>query len=221
MVSALVFLAVSQGNDGVAVLKNLRDEYQKLSSFSMNIEHHESSGLFPGNYKQSFAWSKGRFELRVTKTSDAKPEAGKPGSLAPDYFCEGKEVVSRQITGQTSTRELNRDPNILPGYEVAGGMIVSWLLKSPNADMLFNPPKGFEVGYELGAQTRWHEMDAKELKITIKSGGQGSDVRFLLSPDLKSLVGFEWKREGKTGWAIYSDQKRDPKLSDTLGTFKD
>ena len=50
------------------LLREARDHYRGLSSFSMRIEHEDSSGLYPGRYTQTLRWRRGgRFELRVIR----------------------------------------------------------------------------------------------------------------------------------------------------------
>lgn len=63
----------------VEQLKAVRDTYQGLQSFSMRIEHQDSSGLYPGRYTQTQRWRKGgRFELLV---SDQKLNPELPETL--------------------------------------------------------------------------------------------------------------------------------------------
>jgi len=68
MLPLIALLAVSNPSfDAMALFFEVDKHYRGLESFSMNIEHHDSSGLFPGNYSQSLSWQKGkRFDLGVS-----------------------------------------------------------------------------------------------------------------------------------------------------------
>ena len=79
-----------------SVLKGAINHYKTLKSFSMTIQHSNSSGLFPGVYTQSLKWRKGdAFELLVTKKTDYQPTSERPGGVAPNYYCsDGATVTS-------------------------------------------------------------------------------------------------------------------------------
>ena len=85
----------------VDLLQQVRDRYRSLSSFAMQIEHQDSSGLFPGRYTQTLKWRRGgHFELRV---------ASKGNRRVPDYYADGKQVLSIQPGNVWMTGELMPD----------------------------------------------------------------------------------------------------------------
>lgn len=198
------------------VLKTIQEEYQQLNSFSMDIEHHNSSGLFPGSYQQALAWRGRRFELKVTKASDFKPVDSHPGGLAPNYKCDGTSVASNP----GSVREINTDANSMPGWEVSGGFILSWLMKTPSANFLVEPPKGFAIEYSFGPTTQWKDLAVNEIILSMSAGGRKAGMSLYVSPDRKSFLGFESKEITNPGWAIYRNQRRNPNLPKDLGTIE-
>ncbi|HMS56197.1 MAG TPA: hypothetical protein PKA27_12425 [Fimbriimonadaceae bacterium] len=170
--------------------------YQSLKTFSMSIEHSDSSGLFPGKYTQDFTFDNGKFSLTVTSPKDSK---------VPNYSCDGKEVTTDR-NGSKSTEPLNTDPNLMPGWEVSGGLIVSWLMKTPSAGFLFNPPQGFKLVMSPGKKTKWQEIDVNEVVVQMSGGQETISVMLYLSKDNKWLVGMEHKSNGNGGWVKYTKQ---------------
>src|SRR5579871_5779178 len=107
---AFVALAVLQQSPS-ALLESVRKHYCSLKTFSMTIEHHDDTGLFPGEYTQKLQFEKEkRFELKVTKPNPK--EISGLGGKAPDYYCDGT-IVWQKGPGQLLSQHtaLNRNPN--------------------------------------------------------------------------------------------------------------
>src|SRR5207247_1627536 len=95
------------------LLQQVRDHYRSLSSFAMRVENQDGSSLFPGRYSQTLRWRRGgRFELRVTSKGNTR---------VPDYYADGKQVLSIRPGNVWITGELMPDANTMPGWEVSGG----------------------------------------------------------------------------------------------------
>ncbi|MBX3119407.1 MAG: hypothetical protein KF784_10100 [Fimbriimonadaceae bacterium] len=211
MTSALVFVSMFaiQSDSPRQVLLDLRDRYTKLESLSVEIEHDFSSGLFPGKYQQELLVSK-KNGFRLTVKVD-KCEKRPDGCAYDYYYSAGKKVVTLR-GDERFTADLNTDENQMPGYEVTGSMILSWMLKSPAIDRFFEPPKGYKFDYAWGSRTEWHGQKTKEivLKITQTEAKEGPEVWMFLSEDKKKFLGHEWKSQGKVGYQLYSNQKENP-----------
>jgi hypothetical protein len=176
--------------------------YGKMDSFSTDIEHDNSSGLFPGKYKQHLDFKKGKgFKLVVTglKKTDSRD------NIAPDYYCDGEDVTT--VGRKDGTKPLNKDPNIGPGYEVSGGLIVTWLLDSPTKGFFDKPPTGMKFDMDWGQRKVWHEEKVDEVVLKISSGDTTLLVSLFVDPDHKRLVGNEWTNNGKLGYMLYRNQK--------------
>ena len=82
------------------LLQQAHDFYRHLSSFSMRIEHQDSSGLFPGHYTQTLRWRHGgRFELRVVPPDHSR---------VPDYYADGRQILMIRPGNIWSSEELER-----------------------------------------------------------------------------------------------------------------
>src|SRR5438876_6134433 len=80
------------------LLQQAHDFYRHLSSFSMRIEHQDSSGLFPGHYTQTLRWRHGgRFELRVVPPDHSR---------VPDYYADGRQILMIRPGNIWSSEEL-------------------------------------------------------------------------------------------------------------------
>ncbi|MEI8281599.1 MAG: hypothetical protein WCG75_04255 [Armatimonadota bacterium] len=182
------------------------NNYAKLESFSADLEQDNSSGLFSGKYHQHLEFKKGKgFKLVVTGLKEARPD-----NVAPDYYCDGDDV---SIKGRNDRVDpINKDKNIAPGYEVSGGVVMSWLLDSPMKVMFTKPPEGFDLQFSWGKRTEWKGIKVKEVVMTRKIGGRSTSACYFIAPDHKHLVGFEWTRDGKTGILEYKNQKDNPKI---------
>jgi hypothetical protein len=207
LVLALVLL---QQPDGLAILSEVRRAYESMRGFSMTIEHHESNGLFPGDFSQELQWSKGRFELRVS----APPKA--PAPEAPTYFCDSKQVVS-MVDGAGQAVLLTRDIREMPGWEVTGGLVLSWLERTGFADFIWHPPIGVEASVSCDGPKTWQKEDTEQLTLTEGEGRARQKMRLYVSPDHRRLIGFGWDRGKVHGWAHYRDQKERTDLPATLG----
>jgi len=216
---ALLALTVVQQSP-VAMLDAVRAHYRSLYSFSMTIENHDASGLFPGDFTQTLRFRKGnRFELRVTKANPK--DVSKPGTKAPDYYCDGTIVWTKwpgQLLSEHSA--LNRNPNNIPGYEVSSGMILSWLLNSPSADFFLRPPAGMKIDFTFGKAVTWRQLDVRPVVLTMEQSKDVVAATFYCSRQGDHLVGLEWTNNGKVGYAKYLNQVENPKLPATLGDFR-
>ncbi|HWA84184.1 MAG TPA: hypothetical protein VG820_12145, partial [Fimbriimonadaceae bacterium] len=131
--AALLLLAPAPSpvDDLLHALRN----YQKLDSFSATVEHQDASGLYPGHYTENLKWRKdGRFELKTVQKSDFKPVEHNPGTIAPDWYCDGSYVAWIDSGMPKRTTPITPDPNTSPGWEVSGGPILSSLMKTPSLD---------------------------------------------------------------------------------------
>jgi hypothetical protein len=219
MTLALLFAACLQDAEPRAALVELQKSYAALTSFSATIVHHDDSGLFPGDYTQELKWRKGgRFELVVTKPSGYTASLGAPGSSAPNYFADGKSVVSIHSGGKRSSDSLEVRENMAPGWEVSGGPVMGWLQSTPLSKLVMNPPKDIRIEYEFAKTASWQGEKVKEILMRWTAGPQTVPISFYLSRDGKSLVGYAFSREGRTGWCHYKSQKMNPPLPESLGT---
>jgi len=218
MVSILAAMLIPAPSAGESLMDLARAHYRSLDSFAMTIEHQDSSGLFPGRYTQSLQWRKGgRFELIVTKPSDYQPQADAPGGLAPNYYCDGKTVVSIHRTGERTSRSLSREPNSTPGWEVAGGLILSWLMNGVTAERIANPPKGVTIEYRAGSARSWQGHAVREVIVEMSQSGKQLDLHAYFGPERPELLGLEWMHQGKPGAVHYLHQQANPTLPPTLG----
>lgn len=220
LVSFVAVFVLSTAPAGEGLMDQARAYYRSLDSFSMTIEHRDSSGLFPGRYTQSLKWRKGgRFELIVTKPSDYVPKADQPGGVAPDYYCDGKTVVSVHRTGERTSGSLRRDPNSTPGWEVSGGLILSWLVDGSIASNLANPPSGWKIETLPGPEKTWGDTKVRTLVLRFSQGSRSLEAQMYFSTQAPELLGMEWSSEGKPASVRYLDQKRNPPLPETLGSL--
>lgn len=176
------------------------DTYAKLDSFSADLEHDNSSGLFSGKYQQHLEFKKGKgFRFVVTGLKGSRPD-----NVAPDYYCDSEVVTTKgKFEG---VRPINKDANTAPGYEVSGGVVMTWLLDSPMKTMFNTPPKGFDLKFSWGKRTEWHGQKVEEVVLTVVNEGVTS-ASYFIAPNHKHLVGYEWTRDGKTGITTYKNQK--------------
>jgi hypothetical protein len=199
-------------------LKGAIDHYKTLKSFSMTIEHKDSSGLYPGSFTQTLRWKKSAvFELLVTKKSSVAPSPGK--SLTPNCYCDGgPDVTSVFADGTRQDRPLAHGPETSPGWEVTGGLIFSSLLGSPSADLFSNLPAEMNAKWSFGNTTKWNGEAVKEIVLSASSGTQRMKASFMLSKDGKRLVGFSWDNGGgRPGWARYKNQVENGPMPKDLG----
>lgn len=182
--------------------------YGKLDSISVELQHDNSSGLFSGQYHQQLVFKKDKgFKLVVTGIKGAD----RPSNVAPDYYCDGVDVTTKgRMDG---VRPINKDPNTMPGYEVSGGLIMTWLLDSHTKSYFSKPPEGMGISMSWGKRTTWHEEKVVEVVMTMKMGTEVSEMNLFLDSDKKRFVGNEWTRDGKTGWMMYKNQKDNPKVN--------
>ena len=197
------------------VFVDAMDSYAKLDSLSIDIEHDNSSGLFPGKYHQHLDFKRGKgFKLAVTSLNGQE----RPKDVAPDFYCDGADVTT--VGRFDGTHPINKDSNISPGYEVSGGLVMMWLMDSPSRQFFSKPPAGMELELSTGQRSTWKEIKVAEIVISVKIGGQDdkSTLSAFLDSERKKLVGYEWTREGKTGWMLYKNQKDNPTVD--ASTFK-
>lgn len=215
---SITALALSLATLDRTLLDEAKKHYRSLDSFSMSIEHQDSSGLFPGTYKQELKWMKGgRFQLIVTKSSDYKPTEGKPGGVAPNYYCDGKSVMSIHPDGSRTSRSAGREPNTTPGWEVSGGVIISWLMNGTTAEFLEKPPQGFNLEFAAGPMKTWNDLNVRELVLTMSGQDRKVDLHLYFAASSPELLGMQWTNNNQVSIAKYLNQQRNPKLPETLG----
>lgn len=203
------------------VLRGALDHYKALKSFSMTIKHKDGSGLFPGAFTQSLKWRKGdAFELVVVKMSGPKPAPDQQGLQAPAFYCgDGATVTIIWRDRPRERRELSHDSNTSPGWEVSGGLILSVLLGSPGADMMFNTPPGVSAKWSFGKATKWQGEAVREIQVAWDIQGRSGAMSVYVSANGRRLVGFSAAGGGsKPGWAHYMNQVENPTLPRSLGT---
>lgn len=225
MITCLIAFACLQDMGPKEALEAIADRYQKLNSLSMTIEHHDSSGLFPGSYRQLLNWRKtaqpgklgpggqpttNRFELIVTD---------RQSSNAPDYFCNGSGVMARWSDGRKEFRTPFENANTMAGWEVTGGLILGWLQDTPGSKVITDPPEGMKAIYDFGSAREWKGEKVKEIVIGWQMGETKRDIHLFTSPKFDRLVGFEWPFAKGTGWAHYQDQKRNLRQPKSLGDY--
>lgn len=220
MLTILALLSLPSQADAKQLLIDVEKHYRELNSFSMTIEHSDSSGLFPGSYSQVLRWKKvGRFDLVVTKPSDYRPKDGSPGWTAPDYFCDSKKVTSIHPSRGTRTEAVVPDANTSPGWEVSGGLILSWLMDLPGGKFLVAPPSPMKVDLGIGPETTWQGSNIRQITAVLRMDGQPERVTgsfFLDAKELK-LVGFSFEAGSQKGWARYANQIENPKFDSEVG----
>src|SRR5688572_23282979 len=190
-------------NPAKDLLLEVRKHYAGLKRFEATIVHHNSSGLFPGDYEQRLTWTgKNTFELIVTKRSGFKPVDGKTGWLAPDYRAKDGMVTSRRTDGSEDRSSVVPHPNTSPGWEVSGGPALMFLENTRGADFWFNPPSGFSIALSMGATQLWQERAVREIVADMKGQGQTLKVSIFIDPKLPLLVGVAHNDAGG-GWTIY------------------
>lgn len=196
-------------------------DYQGLDSFSATIEHQDDSGLFPGHYVQELKWRKDkRFELKVTLKSHLKedPPFGKHGVAAPDFFCDGSEVARVKDGRTVQTDPINHDSNVIPGWEVSGGLIMSALMRTSTVDWLGHPGQGVVMDYADGKAIHWKGEAVHEIVLTTRTAEMSRTLSFYLSPNGRLLLGMSSVVKGKVVWMRYTKQKRNPGMRAALGT---
>jgi hypothetical protein len=213
MTTVWIGLAIALYAEPVDLLKAVREQYQGLKSFSMVIEHHNSSGLFPGDFTQTLKWAKGnRFELLVSK-----PNQNQSDNRAPDYRSDGQDVVSIRSSGPPTSDPVAIPRGISPGWEVSGGVILSWLVDGPTGKMMIDPPKDFKAAWSFGPRSEWKKLKVRELVLTMKARLEAQSVSFFVDESKREVVGFEYDFGKQKGYALYRDQKLNPDLPKTLG----
>jgi len=211
MVPALLLL-VTQASAKDA-LREVLTHYQSLETFATTIHHEDSSGLYPGKYVQSLKWKKGgHFELKVTKP------ASNATRTAPDFYADGKQVT-KLAAGVATTDPLETRPNFSPGWEVAGGPILSSLQRTETLKMLLEPPAGFSTEYRWGTIDKFDGQPVRDAVLVWKAGEMENEIHLYLAKSAPQLVAISFRSsDGKTkGQMVYRDQQENPKLPDTLG----
>lgn len=205
MLATLAFVVAFGQADAPALLREVRDHYRSMKRFEATIDHHDSSGLFPGEYTQKLVWEgKGTFTLKVTKPSQYVPSSGNPGGLAPDYTADGKSVVSVWKDGRERTDSVTPRPNTSPGWEVSGGLAISFLQETNTASWILEPPKEFPLSWAMGKESSWKGLDVRQLVGTF----QGHDRRVHVYVDSKRPLIVGQEVVGSTnGWMLYREIK--------------
>jgi hypothetical protein len=206
MLTAIAFATALVAPDAKTDLQAVFKSYKSLKSYSVTIESQDASGLYPGHFVLELKW-KGdkKFEMKVVEETKPAPTAS--GSSVPSFVSDGANVTTSGAGRETTVRELNTDPNISPGYEVAGGLLMLALLDSPSGKTLFDPPKEFKIEYSYGNTSEWKATKVKEIVMSLEGGGQKTAYSVFLSEDGKWLVGAQYPINGKTGWVHYKNAK--------------
>ncbi len=208
--------AIGLLDDGFATLSHVLDGYRGHKSFSCTLVHHDSSGLFPGDYEQQLVWARGgRFELRVSKKADPKTLTT-PGMAAPDYYCDGKRVLVAGPGGSNRIEALGQK-NLMPGWEVSGGMILTWIMDTPNKSLFTSPPPGLDMKYSVEPEREWRGHRVMPILAKVSSGDETSSIWFYVSTDGKTYYGFDFRMKDYTGYSEVKDQAFDKPVPSDLG----
>ncbi|HEX5323069.1 MAG TPA: hypothetical protein VFW40_04730 [Capsulimonadaceae bacterium] len=184
------------------VLEQSRAIYANATSFSMIIDNHASSGLYPSDFTQQLEWHKGnKFTLKVIS----------PGNkTVPNYAGDGTHVVAVLPNGQRKDSPWPNS-NESAGWEVTGGFILSWLENTPGSNIVFRPPQGFKVTWSYGPRTTWRGHPVKEIIATAynepRVGERSGTESFFVDTSTHEFIGYEWVNNGKPGYALYKDQR--------------
>lgn len=206
MITTILTLASLIEDSPKEAFQKAMENYSKMASFSSDLVHDHSSGLFPGKYQQHLDFVKGKgFKLVVTGLKGERP-----ADCAPDYFCDGKDVTS--VGKHEGTRPLNEDSNISAGYEVSGGLILSWLLETPNKNVFNNPPAGVKFDFSWGKSKTWHDQSVSEIIIKIDVDKVSNTVNVFFDPERKQMLGYQYVADKQTGWMMYKNQKQNPNI---------
>jgi RNA polymerase sigma factor (sigma-70 family) len=187
--------------------------YQGLSTFSMDVENSDSSGLYPGQYAQHLQWSKGGvFTLTLTRPSTAPPPVinGRTGPAIGDFSGDGSAVTATEPGGQSTVDPEAPQANNLPEWEVSAGLILSWLQHNPAAGIP-TPPPGVGLALTLGPRTVWRGSKVREIVAHVAVGSESSIGSYFVDPQKDELVGMEWRPDrtnpGLIGYAQYLHQR--------------
>ena len=198
---------------------NCIDAYRKLDSFAMTIEHSDSSGLFPGRFKQSLVWAKGgKFALQVTQKTDFKPTSSQPGTVAPDYFSDGTQISVVEDAAVVRKEDVTPRPNTSPGWEVSGGLVLSILQNTEMVKTLLDPPVAFKATYSFGPTKTFETEKVIDVQLKFVSGPNSQTVDVFIAQD-NLLVGIMYDSHGKH-WAHYSHRTANPPTPADLGIYK-
>jgi hypothetical protein len=196
--TALLALAVIAPFDATSLLDEAAKHYGGLKRYEATVEHHNDSGLFPGDYTQKLVWTgKGKFTLKVTK--GAKPEG--PRGTAPDYTADGTRVKSVHPNGTLSEETVTPRPNSSPGWEVSGGLILSFLEQTELSKMIRQGTEKIAMTWTMGKVTKWQNLPVREL---IGSFNKKASVHVFLEAKSPRIVGLS---NPTGGWMIYRSPK--------------
>ena len=232
------------GGTATAAIVDVKNHYLSAKSFTMRIVNQDSSGLYPGHSTQRFVWTcPMNFALTLTSKRPAHmhphmvANVGLMGNVPDDFYGQGDSV--REVGPGYPQTQKRVTFNQMPGWEVSGGFIVSWLERTPVGDMFEKPmpewPAGAHVRLDWGPRTIWHGHGVREIvatesmdpphpvaaeivpgsapaKTAPRSEQNSDSVSLFIDPRSKTLVGVETREKGKVGWAEYLDQQFDPVL---------
>ncbi len=205
-ICALALGSLVSAPDAKADILAVFARYKSLKSYSATIESQDASGLYPGHYVLGLRWSAGqKFELTVVEPTTPAPTG--LGGIVPSFRCDGKVVTTKRPDGEVMSDELNTDPNRMPGYEVAAGLVMTALLDSPSAKFFSSPPENMSISYSFGKVTEWKGAKVKEVVLAVTIGERKSDYSIYLTEDGKWIVGMQYPINSKTGWVHYKDAK--------------
>lgn len=206
-------------------LQTVMNKVKRSQSFEAKIEHYNSSGIYPGHYVMHLRWKPGAFELKVV-------ERKSDNVVTPNFYCRDGRVV-------TFTRDLRRleessevRPNFMPGWEVAGGLNLSCLMQTPNAETFFiepikpklppNLPPGQEpkeqgYAFRMGQKREFQDERVQEIIVSVL-GENSFEFSVFTQRTGRTIVGTEIVNPSLTGWTVYRDIKVNGPMPDDLGT---
>ncbi|MCW5936629.1 MAG: hypothetical protein KIT11_04905 [Fimbriimonadaceae bacterium] len=214
MLSALVLFAVTPRDEARDLFLSVLDSYAARSSVALKIDHQDSSGLFPGRFEQELKWKKGRrFTLLLVKGEGSDAVSS---GLPPDYYCDGERVLVVTSSGEKAEEPIERE-NVMPGWEVTGDVVLSWLMGTENKKYWASPPAGIETEFTMGEDREWMGEKAKTINFSFVREDQKFESVFYISEDKTRYLGASYELNGKKAWVHYKEQKFDVELPDDLG----
>lgn len=218
LVVASALLAPATPQD---VLKGVIDHYKGLKTFSMIIEHYDGSGVFVGDYEQRLRWKKGDiFDLVVSKKIARVPGQDPPGPLEPDYYCaDGRTVTIRWLGVRLGPRPLAHGSDTPVQWESSGGLILSVLLGSPEAEIIFNPPPRVSIEWSFGTTKQWQGEKVQDVQVEVSLTALRNpyETHIFVSQDGNRLVGALTVNGERPGWAHYKNQVANRPLPKGVG----
>jgi len=193
----------------LALMERLRNKYSHLSSFTMHVDHQDSSGLFQGKYSQNLHWlKKDVFELIASNTDS------KNATTLPNYYASGGDVLERIASYPDRHTPVTISTGTVAGWEIGGGYIVSWLQSTPMGESVLRDPARY---WTFGPRSTWHGLRCRELQRHLRKSGAQGQMSIFIDDKALTLLGLETHILHKVGWDFYTKQTFNPTLPAATG----